>query len=157
MSVFRNYNSKPVGDVLRNALPMVTPVPWTPSQRNVRANPNIPTQPQRITPTERGTYFPTSASGGGTLAAAMSSGCSSCGGCSGCGQSMASPSSTTMSASDISTQHSFPSSNGSVVASSHMAPFRRGTGMLHPNTPVQGTLSKAGGRIKARVSLVGGR
>jgi hypothetical protein len=157
MSVFRNYNSKPAGGVLRNALPMVTPIPWTPSQRNIRANPNIPTQPQRITPTERGTYFPTSASGGGTLAAAMSSGCSSCGGCSGCGQSMASPTGPGMTAAELSTQHAFPSTNGSTVASANMVPFRRSTGMIRHNTPIHGTLAKAGGPVKARVSSVGGR
>lgn len=83
MSVFNNYDPHKAGDVNANALPQVHPKPWTPTQRNIRANPNIPSQPQRIQPHERGTFFNTSATGSGTLAPQMSSGCSGCGG--GCG------------------------------------------------------------------------
>lgn len=87
MSVFRNYNPQQSGGVNANAFPRVHPIPWTPTQRNVRSNPNIPSQPQRVQPHERGTFFPTSASGGGTLAPQMSSGCGcSGGGCNGSAQ-----------------------------------------------------------------------
>jgi hypothetical protein len=83
MSVFRNYDKTKAGDVNANAFPNVHVYPWVPSQRSIRSNPNIPSQPQRIQPHERGTFFPTSATAGGTLAPAMSSGCGSCAGCSG--------------------------------------------------------------------------
>lgn len=152
MSVFRNYNSKPAGDVVKNAFPKVHSIPWTPTQRNIRSNPNIPSQPQRIQPTERGSFFPGSSNGGGTLAPAMSSGCSSCGGCSGCGQSMASPDATAT-PSTIATAPSFPSTPPVVVVRP-----ARGTGMLRTSRvpPSVGTISRAGG-IKARVSSFGGR
>lgn len=152
MGVFRNYNSQQAGGVNANAFPRVHPIPWTPTQRNVRANPNIPSQPQRIQPTERGAFFPTSASGGGTLAPAMSSGCSSCGGCSGSGQSQASPDSGAT-ASSIATQHSFPSNP--IIARP-----ARGTGMMRSGTsrPTAGTISRNLG-LKARASFgtMGGR
>lgn len=103
MSVFRNYNNQKAGQVNANALPRMYSHPWTPTQQNVRANPNIPSQPQRIQPHERGTFFPTSASAGGTLAPQMSTtGCSGCG----CGGGAGTP---TVTASDAATSHSFPS------------------------------------------------
>lgn len=154
MSVFRNYNSKPAGKVLNNAFPMVTTIPWTPIQRNIRANPQIPSQPQRIQPSERGSYFPGSSNGGGTLAPAMSSGCSSCGGCSGCGQSQATPDATAT-PSSIATAPSFPSSSGSPAAASAMVGYKRGLGMIHRNAPVKGTVAPT--NVKARVSSFGGR
>ncbi len=150
MSVFRNYN--PSGAVVKNALPNVHPIPWTPTQRNVRANPGIPSQPQRIQPQERGASFPTSSSGGGTLAPAMSSGCSSCGGCSGCGQSLASPD-TGMTASEIATQHSFPTATSTppeVVANKMRS--SRGTALLRTSrvVPARGTASPMRVRAASR-------
>ena len=109
MSVFRNYNSQKAGNVNANAFPRVHPIPWVPTQNNVRANPNIPSQPQRIQPHERGTFFATSASGGGTLAPAMSSGCSGCGGCSGNGSSNTDVNPPT--ASEIATSSAQPTNN----------------------------------------------
>lgn len=152
MSLYRNYDSRAAGGVVKNAFPNVHPVPWTPTQRNVRANPNIPSQPQRVQPQERGTYFPTSASGGGTLAVAMSSGCSSCGGCSGCGQSMASPDSG-MTASSIATQHSFPTATSTppeVVANKMRS--SRGTALLRTSrvTPAKGTATPTRLRAASR-------
>lgn len=152
MSVFRNYNSQKAGDINANAFPRMHPIPWTPTQRNIRANPNIPSQPQRIQPNERGTFFPTSSSGGGTLAPAMSSGCSSCGGCSGCGQSGASLDAGA-SPSSIATAPSFPS-NVPIVARPS-----RGTGMMRSGTsrPTAGNIART--NTKARVSFgsMGGR
>lgn len=83
MSVFRNYNSQKAGNVNSNAFPNVYPYGWDPIQRNIRSNPNIPSQPQRVQPHERGTFFPTSATSGGTLAANISSDCGCGGSCSG--------------------------------------------------------------------------
>jgi len=155
VSIFRNYNSKPAGDVVKNAFPRVHSIPWTPTQRNIRANPNIPSQPQRIQPSERGSFFPGSSNGGGTLAPAMSSGCSSCGGCSGCGQSLASPLSPDASAtpSTIATAPSFPSTPPIVARPA------RGTGMLRSGTsrPTAGTIVRAGAGIKARNATFMGR
>ena len=102
MSVFRNYDPRKAGDVNANAFPNNYPQSWTPTQRNVRSNPNIPSQPQRIQPHERGTFYPTSASGGGTLAPSMSSTGCGCGG--GCNGAESSP----QTAADMSTGHSFP-------------------------------------------------
>jgi len=115
MSVFRNYNSQKAGNVNANAFPRVHPIPWVPTQRNVRTNPNIPSQPQRIQPNERGTFYPTSASNGGTLAPQMSSaGCGCGGGCSGVADSNIPPT-----ASDIATSHSFPVVQSVGVGTSH--------------------------------------
>lgn len=110
MSVFGNYNSSQAGGVNANAFPRVHPIPWTPTQRNVRANPGIPSQPQRIQPHERGTFFPTSASSDGTLApqTAPGGGCG-CGG--GCSQSDPTPT-----ASSVLTGHSFPFKGTSISA-----------------------------------------
>lgn len=152
MSVFRNYNPKAAGDVVKNAFPMVTPIPWTPTSRNVRANPQIPSQPQRIQPTERGSFFPGSSNGGGTLAPAMSSGCGSCGGCSGCGQSLASPDSGPT-PSDIATGPSFPTTQPIVTAPPRRTQIRA-TGTLRRPSPI-GTLSRSG--VRARISSFGGR
>jgi hypothetical protein len=71
MSVFQNYSTKrgggKGGGVNANAFPNSHTYPAVTTQQNVRANPNIPSQPQRISPTEKGATFPTSASGGGSL------------------------------------------------------------------------------------------
>lgn len=152
MSVFRNYSSQQAGGVNANAFPRVHPIPWTPTQRNVRANPGIPSQPQRIQPTERGTFFPTSASGSGTLAPAMSSGCSSCGGCSGCGQSGASPNGGPT-PSSIATAPSFPSKPTPIVARPS-----RGTGMLRSGTsrPTAGTVARSNVRARTSFGSMGG-
>lgn len=146
MSVFRNYDPKAKGKVIKQAFPMVTPIPWVPTQRNIRANPNIPSQPQRIQPQERGTYFPGSSNGGGTLAVSMSSGCSSLGGCSGCGQSMASPD-TAPTPSSVSTMHAFPSA--------HPSTPKRSTGALRKPISIHGTIGRS--NVKARISMFGGR
>lgn len=92
MSVFRNYNPRSAGGVNNNAFPRVISQPWIPTQRNIRANPNIPSQPQRIQPNERGTFYPTSADNSGTLAPSMGSGTCGCAGCNGNGvQNMSAP------------------------------------------------------------------
>jgi hypothetical protein len=105
MSVHRNWDNRKAGGVLQNAHPQVHPFAWQPTQRNVRANPNIPSQPQRIQPHERGTFFPTSATAGGTLAPQMSSGgCAGCGGCNGSAAVDAPPT-----ASELATSHNLPS------------------------------------------------
>lgn len=114
MSVFRNFDNRKAGGVLQNAHPQVHPFAWQPIQRNVRSNPNIPSQPQRIQPHERGTFYPTSASGGGTLAPSMSSGCAGCNGCAGNGpqtNGMTPPDVPMPSAAELSTGHAFPSSS----------------------------------------------
>lgn len=107
MSVFRNYNSQQSGKVNAQAHPNVHVYPWIPNQRNIRSNPNIPSQPQRVQPHERGTFFPTSATDGGTLAPSMSS-CAGCAGCSGGGCGNADPTTT---ASAQATTHSLPASS----------------------------------------------
>lgn len=109
MSVFRNYNSKQAGDVNANAHPNVHSYPWIPSQRNVRDNPGIRSQPQRIQPHERGTFFPTSASAGGTLAPSMASGTCGCGGA--CGNGSQNLSSTPPTPSEMATTHALPGGN----------------------------------------------
>lgn len=139
MSVFRNYNSNQAGGVNANALPRVYPLPWEPTQRNVRANPNIPSQPQRIQPHERGTFFGTSASGDGTLAPAMASSGSGCG----CGGAQNAPVSPTATPSTIATSSSFPVSHGT-IAKSVPRPQLRVTGAIRalPRSnaaPVRGT------------------
>lgn len=116
MSVFRNYNSRQAGGVNANAFPRVHSIPWVPTQNNVRTNPNIPSQPQRIQPHERGTFFPTSASSSGTLAPQMSSGCA--GGCSGC----ASGCSQAETAVDVATAHGFPTTTAVVKGTMKAAP-----------------------------------
>lgn len=124
MSVFRNYDPRKAGGVNANAFPRVHPIPWTPTQRNVRSNPNIPSQPQRVQPHERGTFYPTSASAGGTLAASPSlsdtaSGCG--GGCGGCGGGVAAARVSDMpTAVDNATSHSLPAP--AVGAHSNMLP-----------------------------------
>lgn len=144
MSVFRNYDPRKAGGVNANAFPNNYTQPWTPTQRNVRSNPNIPSQPQRVQPHERGTFYPTSASGGGTLAPAMSSaGCGCGGGCN--GSAGASVSETAV---DIATGHSFPGirPGGPAPMSNHtrMTPpvprvASRTTGALRP-VPARGTV-----------------
>lgn len=159
MSVFRNYDPNKSGGVNAQAFPRVGVIPWTPTQRNIRANPNIPSQPQRITPTERGATFPGSSNGGGTLSPIMSSGCTGCGlSCSGC--SGASPTlpggfgvgpgnfrPVAGSPSDISTTHSFPGGGpGGLKFTTGPVLTRpsRGTGRLRTGTskPKAGTISK---------------
>lgn len=102
MSIYRNWDNRKAGGVLQNAHPKVHPFAWQATQRNVRENPQIPSQPQRIQPHERGTFYPTSASAGGTLAPSMSSGCVGCDGCNGNGMA------TVPTASDIAASHSLP-------------------------------------------------
>lgn len=150
MSVFRNYNPNKAGDVNANAFPRVHPIPWEPTQRNVRSNPNIPSQPQRIQPHERGTFFGTSASSGGTLAPAMSS-CSGCAGCSGgCGGGSAQ---VDVTASSIATGHALP---GAQAASNMRRPVprvqARGTGALRSGLRSSGVTSRL-----APFSYLGGR
>jgi hypothetical protein len=130
MSVFRNYNPKQAGGVNANAFPRVHPIPWVPSQQNVRANPNIPSQPQRIGPYERGTWHASSASASGTLAPQMSAGCSGCG----CGGGGATP---TLTASDHATGHTFPSSASTKAPARVIIPRPqpRGVGSLRPSLP----------------------
>lgn len=116
MSVFRNYNKNQAGGVNANAFPRVHPISWTPSQQNIRANPNIPSQPQRVGPYERGTWHDSSASGTGTLAPQTSTtGCSGCG----CGGGAATPT-----ASDNATGHAFQGNKGK-VADRHVLPQPR--------------------------------
>jgi len=131
MSVFRNYDSKSAGGVNANAFPRVHPIPWYPTQRNIRANPGIPTQPQRIQPHERGTFFPTSATGGGTLAPAMASACGcegGCGGGNGIGNADAPDASTLL------TRSTF-SGTLSTSAPKVMRPQGRVIGALRPSLP----------------------
>lgn len=110
MSIFRNYDGRKAGGVNANAFPRVHPIPWVPSQQNVRTNPNIPTQPQRIQPHERGTWHPSSASGGGTLAPSMSSS-SGCG----CGGGGGVTGADAPTASEAATGHSFAGNAGKVA------------------------------------------
>lgn len=156
MSVFRNYSTQSSGGVNNNAFPRVHPIAWTPTQQNVRANPNIPSQPQRVQPQERGTFFGTSASGGGTLAPQMSAGCSGCG----CGGGGATPTPT---ASDIATGHSFPSSSGKIKAPPRPLiprPMPRDVGALRPairtSGQTEGTVNLSAGR-SSRVTFMAGR
>lgn len=141
MSVFRNYNTHKSGNVNANAHPNVYVYPWVPSQRNVRANPGIPSQPQRVQPHERGTFFPTSASDGGTLAPSMSS-CAGCAGCSGGGCGNSDPTTT---AAAIATQHSLPA-NAAMRATPRPLP-----GALRPS------LRPAGGASIVRGTSLGVR
>lgn len=127
MSVFRNYNNKQAGGVNANAFPRVHPIPWFPTQRNIRANPSIPSQPQRIQPHERGTFFPTSASGSGTLAPSSADGCS-CGGDCGGGSTGA----DIPSASELLTRSTF-SGTLSTSAPKIMRPQPRIVGALRPS------------------------
>lgn len=140
MSVFRNYNSNQAGGVNANAFPRVHSIPWQPTQRNVRSNPNIPSQPQRIQPQERGTFFPTSASDGGTLAPSMSSSASvGCGG----GGSCASCPSTPL--------HTNPSATGTASSFPVSAKIRaqpRGVGALRPTPRSNATPITAGPMIR---------
>jgi hypothetical protein len=151
MAVFQNYDPKKAGGVNANAFPNVHVYPWISTQQNVRANPNIASQPQRISPTERGATFPTSASGGGSLAPSYpvtvptlapnsggSKGGCGCGG--GCGKSMASGASPT--ASQLATGHGFHGQSGKMTHSTAAGFGGRITG-------VRGTLSRP-------VSLRGG-
>jgi len=139
MSVFRNYDPKQAGKVNAQAHPNVHVYPWIPTQRNVRSNPNIPSQPQRVGPQERGTFFPTSASAGGTLAPVMSS-CAGCAGCSGgCGGGMT-PSLPT--ASDMATSHSLPASN-------KMRLMPRMTGAIRSGPRVSGRVTGGGAGIRS--------
>jgi hypothetical protein len=147
MSVFRNYDNTKSGDVNAQAFPRVYSHPWIPSQQNVRSNPNIPSQPQRVQPHERGAFHPTSASGGGTLAPAMSSGGCGCGGnCNGSSQVEAPPT-----ASEVATGHSFHGTSGKVAARPIMQP--------RPQQRTVGAL-RSGLRSNARPTLTpfyGGR
>lgn len=146
MSVFRNYNSKQAGGVNANAFPRVHPIPWIPNQRNVRANPNIPSQPQRIQPNERGAWFPGSSNGGGTLAPEMSSGCGGCGGRCGNGSQHSGDGGPTPS--DLSTTHSFPGDGGSQVIAPRPS-LPRVVGAVRSRAP-------SPARIKARPFSAGG-
>lgn len=170
MSVFANYNSNQAGGVNANALPRMHPIPWKPIQNNVRANPNIPSQPQRIQPHERGTFFPTSASGGGTLAPSMSSGGCGCGGSCGNGTSQSdmgggsadTPVSPTSTAAQIATGHSFAPSHNPISLTHHMGVLpvtrSRATGNLRA-TPVKNgaRFSTGGGSKMMGVAFMGGR
>lgn len=151
MSVFRNYNPHKAGDVNANAFPRVHPIPWEPTQRNIRSNPNVPSQPQRVQPHERGTFFGTSASAGGTLAPSMGS-CTGCGGCSDCGSAVADvPSEPT--AAQLATGHALP---GSHIARP-IAPYHYGQRAIGA---IRSKLPKAVGRSNLRLSpmnLRGGR
>lgn len=157
MAVFRNYNPNKAGDVNAQAFPRVGVIPWTPTQRNIRANPNIPSQPQRIQPQERGTTFPTSASGGGTLSPVMSSGCTGCGiSCSGCagstpitatpfGPGGVPPRDPLMgTASGVSTGHAFPQTKIPFTTGPILQRNSRGTGRLRSGTsaPSAGTVAR---------------
>ena len=143
MSVFRNYNPHKAGDVNANAFPRVYPLPWEPTQRNVRSNPNIPSQPQRVQPHERGTFFGTSASSGGTLAPVMSS----CGGC-GCGGGCGSPSSSPApTSSEIVTGHSLP---GALAVRSQNRAHPRTTGAIRSGPP------RASGKLRSMRLAPGG-
>jgi hypothetical protein len=146
MSVFRNYNGQQAGGVNANAFPKVYSHPWQPTQRNVRANPNIPSQPQRIQPQERGANFPTSASGGGTLAPQMSSGCAGCGGCNSNGTSQV----DVPTASDVSTSHAFPTTGDLRRPPTSPRLQGRMTGAMRPGL-------KTGSTTGPRLSLLGGR
>lgn len=124
MSVFKNYNPKQAGGVNANAFPNSHPIGWIPNQRNVRANPNIPSQPQRIQPQERGAPFPTSSSDGGTLSPSMSSGSGCGGGC--CGKSQAS-----ITTSMLATTPSLPVSHGTIATAAPRVQAR-GVGAIRP-------------------------
>lgn len=130
MSVFSNYDNKEAGGVISQAFPNQHVQAWIPTQQNVRANPNIPSQPQRIQPQERGNYFPSSASGGGTLAPQMSSGGCGCGGpCNGSGTVDA-----PKTPSQIATAHSFHGTSGKVqTAAPRLQP--RAVGAIRPGLP----------------------
>jgi hypothetical protein len=141
MSVFRNYDQRKAGGVNANAFPNVHVYPWVPSQRSIRSNPNIPSQPQRIQPHERGTFFPTSATAGGTLAPAMSS-CSGCAGCSG-GCAGAVVPDIPVTASAIATE---PTNVGPVVPRAQ----QRGVGALRPG------LARPAGSLSVRGTGVRG-
>lgn len=170
MSVFRNYDPRKAGDVNANAFPNNYPQPWSPTQRNVRSNPNIPSQPQRVQPHERGTFYPTSASGGGTLAPSMSSAGCGCGG--GCGGSASADVAPPPTAADLATGHSFPgirTTGGPSASAAHhlMTPPRpapvpriqsRTTGALRP-VPARGTvrMSPTGVRLTTGGTMGGRR
>ena len=171
MSVFRNYDPRKAGDVNANAFPNNYPQSWTPTQRNVRSNPNIPSQPQRVQPHERGTFYPTSASGGGTLAPAMSSAGCGCGGSEGCnGKGSATADiAPPQTAADIATGHSFPgirlSGGASTGTHTRMAPQphpvprvqSRSTGALRP-VPARGTVRMSGNGVRLTAGgTMGGR
>jgi hypothetical protein len=165
MSVFRNYDPRKAGDVNANAFPNNYPQSWTPTQRNVRTNPNIPSQPQRIQPHERGTFYPTSASGGGTLAPSMSSaGCGCGGGCGGPAGADVTPPPTAV---DIATGHSFPgirlSGGASTGTKTNMTPRptprvqSRATGALR-TVPSRATVRMSGTAVRLTAGgTMGGR
>jgi hypothetical protein len=120
MGVFQNYDGRKAGGVNANAFPNVFPYPAVTTQQNVRANPNIVSQPQRISPTEKGATFPTSASGGGSLSSsypvgsptmAPNSGNGVGGGC-GCGGSCGGAIGRGATASQLATGHSFHGMKG---------------------------------------------
>lgn len=169
MSVFRNYDPRKAGDVNANAFPNNYPQAWTPTQRNVRSNPNIPSQPQRVQPHERGTFYPTSASGGGTLAPQMSSAGCGCGG--GCGGGANADVAPPMTAADIATGHSFPGIrlSGGGGTGTHKATgiprkpapvprvASRSTGAIRP-VPTRGTVRMSGTPVRLTAGgMMGGR
>lgn len=132
MSVHKNFNPRFAGRIIQNAHPNVFPYHWEPTQRNVRANPNIPSQPQRIQPHERGTFYPTSASGGGTLAPQMSSS-GACSACSGAASAtVASGTATT-----IATAPSLPSTPNANASNMRRTPGARprATGTIRSSLP----------------------
>lgn len=143
MSVFRNYNSRMAGGVNANAFPRVISQPWIPTQRNIRANPNIPSQPQRIQPNERGTFFPTSADSGGTLSPSMSGGCVGCGGS--CGNGSQQMSVTPPTATELATRNVQPvvTKAGGATSSIHVTrpqnqpAFRTGSNAASANATYQ--------------------
>jgi hypothetical protein len=169
MSVFRNYDSRAAGGVFKNAFPNNYPQSWTPTQRNVRSNPNIPSQPQRVQPHERGTFYPTSASGGGTLAPSMSSAGCGCGG--GCGGSADANVELPPSPAEMATGHSFPGIrlSGGAATGTHLhtgVPRKpvpvprvqsRTTGALRP-VPARGTVRMSGTAVRLTAGgAMGGR
>jgi hypothetical protein len=155
MGVFTNYDSRRAGGVNANAFPNVYPYPAVTTQQNVRANPNIPSQPQRISPTERGAWFPTSASGGGSLAPNPSLGQAS-GGC-GCGGSCgggigtgASPNPPT--ASQLATGHAFHGMKGKTAPgeqSGGVIPRAASVGFIRPTANRTIAQGRRSGRTNA--------